>query len=173
MSATIAFRRCLKVVEETSEVQATVTPAKDDKGMMSAPANRFAAALCCVLGDSAPGTTVAAALLLAHHPVVCHSRKGAQSLWKGILKRAFGDVKGITRLLQDKDVAVDVTTSILNALQAQAPSDRCDVTSKHIFKHMRLYRNRYTCTRRLISKNQATPQSADVINSRTYEGYLF
>lgn len=152
MSATFAFRRCPKVVEETSQAQATLSPAKDDGRIMSAPPNRFATTLCCVLGDSALGTTFAAALLLAHHPVVCHSSKGAQSLWKGILKRAFGGVEGITRLLREEDVTMDVTTSILNALQAQASSDRCDVTSDHIHKQMRFYRIRYTCARRLMSK---------------------
>lgn len=98
---------------------------KDDGRMMSTPANRFAAALCCVLGGSALGTTLAIVLILAHHPVVCHSERGAQSLWRGIVKRAFGGIEGISGLLRDKDIAMDVATSILKAIQGQAMSDRC------------------------------------------------
>lgn len=101
------------------------SPAKDDARMMSIPANRFAAALSCVLGDSALGTTLAIVVLLAHHPLICHSERGAQPLWSGIVKRAFGGVENISKLLQDEAVVVDVSTSIVEAIQAQAISDRC------------------------------------------------
>lgn len=92
---------------------------------MSAPPNRFSATLCCVLGHSALQDTLASALLLSHHPGVCRSERGARSLWRGIVRRAYGGAEGIDRLLQDANIAADVTRSILQALQARAAVERC------------------------------------------------
>lgn len=89
------------------------------------PPNRFASALCGVLGDSAPGDTFADALLLGHHPLVCHSAKGAKSVWGGIGLRAFGGEEGIDNLLQDEAIAARVTARLIGAMQSQIKSDRC------------------------------------------------
>lgn len=88
------------------------------------PANRFAAAVCGVLEGAAFGSTLADALLLAHHPMVCHSSKGAISLWGGIARRAFGGMEGINRLLQDEANAKDVSAGILSAMQGPVVYDR-------------------------------------------------
>lgn len=110
---------------------------REDSRAMLTPANRLAKALCGVAGNSAVGDTLANTLLLAHHPLVCHSAKGAQHLWQGIARRAYGGVEGINRLLQNADIATDVTTSVLDAMQGDISSDRLafwhDSFSKFIY----------------------------------------
>lgn len=100
---------------------------KDDGKLELPPPNRFAAALCGVLGDSALGDAFANALLLAHHPVVSHSAKGAKSVWGGIGRRAFGGEEGIDKLLQDGAIAANVTARLISAMHSQVKSDRCAV----------------------------------------------
>lgn len=104
--------------EETRSAHTNLpSSGKDDGKTAIPPSNRFATALCGVLGDSAIGSTLAGALLLSHHPVVCHSVKGARSLWKGIERRAYGGVEGIEHLLQDNDIVADIATRIAKAMQ--------------------------------------------------------
>lgn len=100
---------------------------KDDGKLELPPPNRFAAALCSVLGDFAPGDAFANALLLGHHPLVSHSAKGAKSVWGGIARRAFGGEKEIDKLLQDGAIAANVTARLISAMQSQVKSDRCAV----------------------------------------------
>lgn len=97
---------------------------KDDWKPALPPANRFAAALRGILASPTNEDTFCDALLLAHHPVVCHSSKGATSLWGTIGARAYGGVEGVERLLQSADIAADVTNGIMCAIQGHASSDR-------------------------------------------------
>lgn len=97
---------------------------KDDATLILPPANRFTAALCAIVGNSAPGTVLANALLLSHHPLVCHSAKGAASLWGGIMRRAFGGSVGMNVCLEDEACSASVTAALVNAMQGDATHDR-------------------------------------------------
>lgn len=101
---------------------------KDDRkcGPPLPPANRFAAALSGILTRSTPhtGSVLADALILAHHPIVCHSAKGAASLWRGIQTRAFGGARGIDHLLDDEVCATDVATCLVSTMQSDLGDDR-------------------------------------------------
>lgn len=97
---------------------------KDDSKLVLPPANRFAAALCAILGSSSRGTVLANALLLSHHPLVCHSMKGAMSLWGGIMNRTFGGVGGLDRPLENEAVSTSVTAALVNAMQEDTVHDR-------------------------------------------------
>lgn len=97
---------------------------KDDGRSAVPPANRGATALCEILGNSALDGTFADALLLAHHPLVCHSAKGAVPLWRGIATRAFGGVEGVDRLLHDEGLAKNVANSLISTMQHHVLSDR-------------------------------------------------
>lgn len=114
-------------IAEGSRANAISLPSsnKDGGRVELPPPNRFAAALCGVLGNSALGDTFADVLLLAHHPLVCHSAKGAKSVWGGIGRRAFGGEEGIGNLLQDGAIAASVTARLVSAMQGQVKSDRC------------------------------------------------
>lgn len=116
---------------EAARVGAITLPSssKENAKPTLPPANRFAAAVCGVLGGAALGGALVDALLLAHHPMVCHSSKGAISLWAGITRRAFGGVEGINCLLQDEGIASDVAAGILSAMQAPVVYDRWAVLS--------------------------------------------
>lgn len=102
----------------------TLPSSKDDARLILPPANRFAAALCTIIGSSAPGTVLANALLLSHHPLVCHSAKGAASLWGGIMRRAFGGVAGMDVCLEDEACSTSVSAALVNAMQGGATYDR-------------------------------------------------
>lgn len=123
---------CVQVVDATAiaegsraNVISLPSSNKDDGRVELPPPNRFAAALCGVLGDSALDGTFANALLIAHHPLVCHSAKGAKSVWGGIGRRAFGGEDGIDHLLQDEGIVASVTARLVSAMQGQVQSDRC------------------------------------------------
>lgn len=111
-----------QVVDATAAAEARVgvdtlpSSTRDDGKPALPPANRFATALCGVLGLSAPDSILVDALLLSHHPLVCHSAKGAASLWGGIKKRAFGGEEKIDRLLRDEPIAAGVTTRLFSAM---------------------------------------------------------
>lgn len=105
-------------------VKTLPSSSKEDAKPVLPPANRFAAALCCILGSSAPSTVLANALLLSHHPLVCHSAKGAISLWGGILRRAFGGVGGMESCLEDDAVSASVTADLVSAMQGDTMYDR-------------------------------------------------
>ena len=114
-------------ITEGSRANAIFLPSsnKDDGRVELPPPNRFAAALCGILGNSALDDTFADAFLLAHHPLVCHSAKGAKSVWGGIGRRVFGGEEGIDKLLQDEAIAASVTSRLVSAMQGQVKSDRC------------------------------------------------
>lgn len=105
-------------------IETLPSSSKDDTKFVLPPANRFAAALCAIIGSSAPGTVLANALLLSHHPLVCHSVKGAASLWGGIMRRAFGGTAGMDVCLEDEACSASVTTALVNAMQGDAKHDR-------------------------------------------------
>lgn len=120
-----------QVVTENAEaaaaragVKTLPSSSKDDTRLILPPANRFAAALCAIIGSSAPGTVLANALLLSHHPLVCHSAKGAASLWGGIMRRAFGGATGMDVCLEDEACSASVTSALVNAMQGDAMHDR-------------------------------------------------
>lgn len=105
-------------------VKALPSSSKDDTKLILPPANRFAAALCAIVGSYAPGTVLANVLLLSHHPLVCHSAKGAASLWGGIMRRAFGGVLGMDRCLEDEACSASVTAALVNAMLGNATHGR-------------------------------------------------
>lgn len=120
-----------QVVSENAEAAAARAGVKtlpssnmDHSRLVLPPANRFAMALCAIIGSSAPGTVLANALLLSHHPLVCHSAKGAASLWRGIMRRAFGGAAGMDVCLKDEACSASVTASLINAMQGDASHDR-------------------------------------------------
>lgn len=96
----------------------------EDSKLVIPPPNRFAAALSGIFSGPGLHESLAQALLLSHHPIVCHSRKGAQSVWKGVAKRAFGGDLGLDSLLQLPAVAADIGSGVTDALQAQVVLDR-------------------------------------------------
>lgn len=103
---------------------------KDDRkfGLPPPPPNRFAAALSCILSSSTPhytGGILADTLILAHHPIVCHSAKGAASLWGGIQTRAFGGARRIDHILADEVCATDVATCLVRTMHSDLGHDRC------------------------------------------------
>lgn len=103
---------------------------KDDRkfGQPPPPPNRFAAALFGILSCPTPhctGTILADTLLLAHHPIVCHSAKGAASLWGGIQTCAFGGVRHIDHILEDEVCATDVATCVVRTMHGDLDNDRC------------------------------------------------
>lgn len=97
---------------------------KDEKRLVLPPPNRFAAALCGIAGSSAPGSVFASALLLSHHPLVCHSAKGAKSLWEGVMKRAFDGTGGVDKLLGEEAITASVTAALFDAMQGGVMHDR-------------------------------------------------
>ena len=121
---------CAQVIKQNSKAAAaradikTLPSGKDDARLVLPPPNRFAAGLCAILGSSAPGEVLPVALLLAHHPLVCHSAKGAVSLWGGIVRRAFGGRAGVDRCLTDEGISATVTTDLLRAMHGGAMLDR-------------------------------------------------
>lgn len=113
-----------EVAAARADIKTLPSSSKDDAKLVLPPANRFAAALCAILGSSPPGTVLANALLLSHHPLVCHSMKGAVSLWGGIMRRAFGGVGGVDKHLEDEAISVSVTVALLRAMQGDAMYNR-------------------------------------------------
>lgn len=128
VSLTCLYEQVVQAMAETEAARTGLnnlpSSSKDDGTWVRPPANRFAAALCGVLGTSALGSTLAVALLLSHHPIVCHSAKRAMSLWGGITRRAFGGAEGVDRLLQDPVVARDVAIAIVSAMQGPVLYER-------------------------------------------------
>ncbi|CAM9323776.1 unnamed protein product [Ectocarpus sp. 6 AP-2014] len=125
------LKSCQQVITTHAAAAATAksvktlpSSSKEDAKPVLPPANRFAAALCCILGSSAPSGVLANALLLSHHPLVCHSAKGAISLWGGILRRAFGGVGGMESCLEDSAVSASVASDLVSAMQGDAMYDR-------------------------------------------------
>lgn len=114
-SETAAARANIKTLPSSS---------KDDAKFVLPPANRFAAALCAIVGSSPPGTVVANVLLLSHHPLVCNSMKGAASLWGGITRRVFCGVGGLDGRLKDETVSASVTAALVSAMQGGIMHDR-------------------------------------------------
>lgn len=119
-----------QVVTENAEAAAvragikSLPSSKDEARLIPPPTNRFAAALCAILGNSAPSSVFVDALLLSHHPLVCHSAKGAASLWGGIQRRAFGGAAGIDVCLEDEACSSSVAAALVNAMQGNATHDR-------------------------------------------------
>lgn len=97
---------------------------KDDARLVLPPPNRFAAALSGIVGTSSPVTVFAGALLLCHHPLVCHSAKGAKSLWAGTMKRAFDGARGVERVLANEAVSSSVSSAVVNAMRGRVLQDR-------------------------------------------------
>lgn len=108
----------------TAGVKTLPSSSKDDPKLVLPAANRFATALCAILGSSPPGSVLANAVLLSHHPLVCHSMKGAMSLWGGIMRRTFGGVGGMDRRLEDEAVSASVTSALVSAMQGDTVYDR-------------------------------------------------
>ncbi len=124
VSRTQVIKQNSEAVAARAEIK-TLPSGKDDAAkLVVPPPNRFAAGLCAILGSSAPGVVLPVALLLAHHPLVCHSAKGAMSLWGGIVRRAFGGREGVDRCLADESVSATVTNALLCAMHDDAMLDR-------------------------------------------------
>lgn len=120
-----------KVVTSASMAEATqvginlLPSSKEEPRSKPTPPNRFVRALFKILGDCAPGNTLAIAFMLIHHPLVCHSKRGAQSLWNGLARRAYGGADGVNSLLEDPSISIQVSASILQGMQGDLASDRC------------------------------------------------
>ncbi|CAN0109074.1 unnamed protein product, partial [Scytosiphon promiscuus] len=128
---TTLLRTCQQVVSTNAaaasaraNVKNLPSSGKDDTRLALPPPNRFAAALSGIVGGSAPGSIFAGALLLSHHPLVCHSAKGAKSLWGGIVNGAFGGPGGVDRLLGDEGIAASVTSTLLDSIRGGVMHDR-------------------------------------------------
>lgn len=125
VSRTQVIKQNSEAAAARAETKTLPSSGKDDAAKLAVPPpNRFAAGLCAILGSSAPGAVLPVALLLAHHPLVCHSAKGAMSLWGGIVRRAFGGREGVDRCLADESVSAAVTAALLNAMHDGVVLDR-------------------------------------------------
>ncbi|CAM9338279.1 unnamed protein product [Discosporangium mesarthrocarpum] len=93
---------------------------KEDQAKVIPPPSRFLAAVFSCAGSGPHKDMLPLLLLLVHHPLVCHSRKGAKNLWRHVQRRAFGGVDGVNKLFEDKAVVGEVVSSLWGAAQSRS-----------------------------------------------------
>ncbi|CAM9326832.1 unnamed protein product, partial [Phaeothamnion confervicola] len=127
-----AFRRTLRSLAAAGRMAnadaMASAAAGDDEGLSATarsgpPPSRLARTLLCALKLTAPSGVLPTALLLSHHPLAAHSKRGGASLWNRVSRRfgsgGAGDAAAAAGLLLDAGIAAGTAAVLLAALRGR------------------------------------------------------